>query len=334
MANDFQQPRLWGRSGKHDACGLKRCEYRDPAIWSDAPAGTPPNFATPVAQLDSFYVEEVQVWNDISRTLITDCTLTVENYDGRWDGLFGNLAVNVTGSNDGGASYFQRLQGLVDADHGGIQFDRRDPIRELTLRCTDKRIMLKRALGERRIFDGWAYPSIVRYLAAKGGINDAFLTSIPTYVPPGATQQAPYGPAGYDCTYYSLPRGTGLKPFFEYAPDTPIWDILQAMCLFLNSTVDASGNRATWYMGFTGDGQFHFEPVELYNLPISMNYSTVDPTGLGLIQDRLQIINDVGDLRSSLDFVGLDANSYELIFEHRELSWQVQLAKGLPRTLD
>ena len=299
-----------------------------PAKWSNAPAGTPPGFADAVAQLDSYYVEEVQDWNDVTRTLTTDATITVENYDGRWDGTFGNLAVNVTASNDNGNSYFQRLQGLVDADHAGIQFDRADPNRTMTLHCCDKRIMLKRALGERRIFDGWCIFSAIRYLCCKGGQNDAFLQTIPLYVPPGATQDAPYGPAGYDCPYYSLPRGTGLKPFFEYSPETPIWDILQAMCLFLNSSIDQQGNRATWYMGFTTDGQFHFEPVELYALPLAMSYSTTDHDGLGLIQDKLTVINDVGDLRSSIDFVGLDANSYELLFEHRELPWQVQLVKG------
>ena len=59
-----------------------------------------------------------------------------------------------------------------------------------------------------------------------------------------------------------------------------------------------------------------------------MAYSTVDPTGEGLIQDKLQVINDVADLRSSIDFIGIDASTYELIFEHRELPWQVQLVQG------
>ena len=187
-----------------------------PAKWDTIIPGQPSDFDRAITHLQAYMVDEIEVWDDVTRTARSQAVITADNHDGQWYGLFGNLAVAIQASNGGGA-YFSRMQGIVDASAGGIEFGRADPYRTLTLRCGDKSRMMMRALDEERIFDGWCIFSVVRYLCEKGNIHPTFLTSIPIYIPPGATKDAPYGPAGYDCPYYCLPRGTGLQPFMRFS---------------------------------------------------------------------------------------------------------------------
>ena len=270
------------------------------AKWGTVPAGTPLDFAPGVVDLRGNYVEEIETWDDIRRCASSSATLRADNHWYQWNNLVGNLAVNLQASN--GGRYFQRMQGVVNDDEGGIAFSRCDPDRSLTLQCTDKSRMMMRALDEERIFDGWCIYSIVRYLCEKGNIHPAFLQSIPLYIPPGATAEAPYGQAGYDCPYYSLPRGMGNQPLFRFYPDTSIWRILQTLVQFMTSVDPTTGLPVAWYMGFDPAGQFHFEPVAAYNLPLAMAYSSFDPTGQGLIEGQLVVENDVSDMRTSVDF--------------------------------
>ena len=225
-----------------------------PAKWGAAPEGTPPDVGRQIARLDSYWVEEIQDWNDTTRTLTTSATLRVENGDGRWDGLFGDLALNIQATN-GDGTFYQRLQGVVDAKRNGITFDRRDPVREMILRATDKSLMLLRALGERRIFDGWCIWSVVRYLAEKGGIHPAFLATIPLYVPPGATVDAPYGQAGYDCPVLQPAARNGAAHQFRVSPGQPLSGKsckASASSCRPPATAAATWRRGTWALPRTG----------------------------------------------------------------------------------
>lgn len=297
-----------------------------PAKWDTLIPGQPANFDTEVKDLLAYEVDEIEVWDDVARLATSRATITANNHFGEWNSLFGNLAINIQASN--GGAYYQRLAGVVAASDGGISFSRHDPTRTLTLKASDKSRMMQRALDEERIFDGWCIYSVVRYLCEKGGIHPSFLLNIPLYIPPGATAAAPYGPAGYDCPYYSLPRGTGLQPYMRFYPTAIIWQILQQLVQFMSIIDPGTGFPVPFFMGFDASGQFHFEPVALYNLPISMAYSSIDPSGQGLIDGELQIVNDVADMRTSIDFQGIDAQSYELLIEHREQNWDVQLVQG------
>lgn len=74
------------------------------------------------------------------------------------------------------------------------------------------------------VLDGWAKPTALLYLSELAGFeyNPGDYEEGVIYIPPGATKDAPFGPAGKDCPYPILGKGTGLKPKYRFTPEMPI----------------------------------------------------------------------------------------------------------------
>ena len=182
-------------------------------------------------------------------------------------------------------------------------------------------------LDQEVIFDGWCLYSAVRFLAECGNIHPQYLSAIPLYVPPGATMDAPYGPAGYDCPYPVLPRGTGLNALYRELPDRTIWSILQELVQDSGVTDPYTGGIAPFYTGFDTGGNLHFEPIFWPEKDIVIGYSEYDPSGIGQIED-ISVYNSAAQMRTAVDLQGIDPKTYELLYQHIAMPDAVLQAMG------
>ncbi len=87
-------------------------------------------------------------------------------------------------------------------------------------------------------------------------------------------------------------------------------------------------NSLPFYMGFDVTGQFRFEVFNPDNLLPAMFYSDIDPTGVGLILGDLHVYNSVAQMRSDIDFQGMDSRTGNLLLAHVTLSDDVRKAIG------
>ena len=95
---------------------------------------------------------------------------------------------------------------------------------------------LQRPIGFECCFDGWAKCSAERFLYESAGFWPIEYQHIPLYVPPGATANAPYGPAGFDCPYIILAKGTPLEPSWRIPAEKTFEEIL---CLLNDSCMNS-----------------------------------------------------------------------------------------------
>ncbi|MCX6359793.1 MAG: hypothetical protein NT029_08310 [Armatimonadetes bacterium] len=250
------------------------------------------------------HVHEVQVFDDIGRRMAASASVRINNRWGDMSGVFGNFSATLTASNGAGWAV-QRLRGVL-AGSPGLQVSRQDPARYAEGVIHDPSYKLRRPLGQEIILDGWCIYSAVRLLMEIGQIHPDFLVNIPWY---------PYGPAGYDCPYPILGRGTGLSPRFRFMPDATVMGVLSDLVQDAGCVDPITGVSVPYFWGFDRWGQAHFEPFDPRGLPVATWYTDTDLTGLHRIEE-IQVINSIEDLRTEITFQGHDALTNELLNLH------------------
>lgn len=286
-----------------------------PPVWTNSVDGY---FDSHIDYVAGIQVQEIKVFDDATRTFSTSALITANNQNYDYTGTFGNRAISLYASSDG-ATFYPRLNGVAGAGEQGFSLYHKDPVRLLAIPCHDAAIKMQTPLCDEFIADGWALPSAVRFLGEKGNIHPMWMQTIPYW---------PYGPADAGCPYEVLPRGTGRSPKFRFGPELSVWQCLQ-MLVQQSGKVINPFTQTVWpyYMGFTNEGQFLFEPYNPLVAPPVIHYQDEDPTGIGQIQE-ITVYNSVAQMRTGLDFQGLDAWTYELLWKHVEMPPQVLKAIG------
>lgn len=301
-----------------------------PAVWADDIGGiVNPNTEIEIAA--GMSMQLLEVLDDASRTRYSSCLVPINNWRSQYSGTFAHAATSILATN-GVDPYYKAFEGIAGIGDRGWEFVRNDPMRLLYMPCSDYSIGMQVPLGFEICLDGWCIFSAVRFLAEIGNVHPRFMQSIPLYIPPGATAQAPYGPAGPDCPFFILAKGTGLNAKYKFLPDWTPWAILQLLVQDAGETDPISGANIPYYMGFTEDGQFHFEPYSpfFYNPVIAFSDTVFEAPGLagyGLIEE-FHLFNSVAQMRTSIDFQGIDAWSNELLYYHITMPDPVLRAVG------
>lgn len=275
-----------------------------PAVW-----GTRQTFTQPVEQLPVLQWHEHGVFDPITRMHYHTDRFVVRNRDGHYDNWPGNCAYNLVGGSGSGMA--QRNRGIIAP---GFTRHRQDPVRLMECTGHDNSYKLQVPLGQRVIFDGWCIYAAVRYVLECGQISPAFMGAIPDWAP---------GPAGYDCPYQILGRGTGANPLYEYGPERTCLSILLELvqdAAFISSW----GTYAAFYTGQDPWGNWLFGPWDPRYLPLRKTYSQIDPSGASQIQS-LTVSDSTADMRTELNFQGQDPYTGELLYVHRDLSWNLPI---------
>ena len=288
-----------------------------PAMWSRSVDGVPD---VTNANFGAIAVREVETWDQVSRQYHTSATIVANNRNAAFNSYIGNYFVNIVATN--GQSWAQRFSGIAR----NPSFMRSDPVRNITLSVSDWSHVLNVPIEQEVCFDGWCLYSAVRYLCELGNIHPMWLTNLPIYVPPGASLDAPYGPAGTDCPWYILARGTGLNPRYNYLPNATAWQVLSELCM--DSSEVVGGFASAYMMGFAPDGQFFFNPVSYANRTPVAVYKDNDPTGMFPILEGIEWNVGMDNMRSHINLQGIDALTYELLHVHQEMNPGVRAAIG------
>ena len=313
--------------GGADAPVLANATLIVPAVWTDSVDLIP----DPIGAVDLPVrsVEEIQFFDDASRTLTSSAVLSVDNQYRRFTASYGNRSVQISASN--GGPYFTRFLGIAGASLEGIDLS-------TNLSLSLGRMTLRHAGAARPRCSTparsggstMAGASIRRcgFECELGNVNPQYLTTIPLYVPPGASSSAPYGPADLNCPYPVLASGTGLSPRYDFGPETSPWNVLGILARESGEVDPVTLNSLPFYMGFDVTGQFRFEAFDPDGLLPVMYYSDIDVTGVGLILGDLHVYNSVAQMRSDIDFQGVDARTGELLMAYITLSSNVRKAIG------
>jgi len=305
--------------GSEEAPALSDMTLLIEEVWGDAVPGDdslPSNLA-----IRQMLMEQTQTFDDNSRTLTTSGQIVVQNADGRYTGSFGNMAIDVYAGGDG--PWSQMCSGIAGTGEEGIEYYRSDPTRVVYVPYCDKRVVMQVPLLTEVILDRWPIPAAVRFLARSGNVHPKYLLSIP---------ECPDGPAGADCPYPLLASGTGNNPKYRFTPEMEPWSILQMIVQDTGQPI-SPGVSLPYYMGFTNDGQFHFEAFDpLAQPPVVMFTSNYAPyagnPSVFPILSAMQVYTSTAQLRSEVNLQGLNAWTYELMQYHAETSVAVRKALG------
>jgi hypothetical protein len=293
-----------------------------PAVWESSVPGAPADIGYVTdgsgITLQAERVHEIQALDDANRTYTASARVAVNNYNAIYAGASRNFAVDIAAGNGSGRTY-ARLTGVAGAGYEGHCLARRDPYRPYDLPCVDNAVKLQSPLGQDLILDGWCIWSAVRFLAEAGSVSPAFCATLPLYQPPGAPSNAPYGPAGADCTYPVLQQGSGLDPRYRFLSDDTPWNVLQRLAQDMSEPVAGSSAVVPYYVGFDATGQLRFEPLDVLGLlpgttlVIKAAYSdvTYPPSQCVWPLMDFRFNGSTAQMRSSIDFQGLDAAANE-----------------------
>jgi hypothetical protein len=297
-----------------------------PPMLSDACYCVPAEWATFVAgstllpfreTLPNMLVDETEISDSIARTYTYSADITCDNWDHSYSGAYGSLITRLTASN----GYEESPRWIGVSSRRGIEFvsgdSLRDPKSRFILHVSGLEEMMMAPLGQEIIVDGFAESSAFRLLGECGNVHPAFMSRIPLYVPPNASTAAPYGPAGPDWSApygIVLGSGSGLKAKFRFVEDQLAWDAINILTDDL-SWPDEYGFPAAYYQGFDITGQLRVEPVSWIGVPPAATYSEQDPSGLYQIRN-LRVVHSVENMRTSIDLIGSDPISGDLLFKH------------------
>ena len=325
--------------GGNQAAVLSDATLIIPAVWDTTVPGTPPGYLDGIGSLRGMRVVEMESFDEVTRLATQRLVITNWNGDALYTGSYGNIAVNVAASN--GGPYYQRFQGIGGCGKPGVAFTSFPGVGNavMELYCCDKSYMMQTAINDEINLDGWGLFPAVRFLCEKGNIHPQWLQYVPDL--------GPYGVADTSYPGYILGRGTGNQPRFRFDPRMSAWSILQELVAKMSDISLTTGLPVPYYMGFDPYGYFHFEPVELASKAVTAIYSdsaSIDPNAvdpnLGWNEDpsapvpilEMTVSNTVDDMRTSLDWMGIDADTYELLYYHLPLPPYVSIAKGFRDT--
>ncbi len=297
-----------------------------PAVWTDSVDLLPDPIGA--IELPVICVEEAQLFDDASRTLTSAAVVSVDNSDGRYAQAYGARSLTICASN--GGAFYPRFVGVAGVSMEGIDlgtYGAEGPGR-IEIACRGNELKMQHAAAQRRIYDGWCLYSAVRFECELGNIHPQFLQSLPLYVPPGATLDAPYGVADPYCAYPVLGVGTALSPRFDFGPEVSPWEALGSL-VRISATIDPTTLQSLPFtMGFDVQGQFRFEAFDPAGLLPVMSYSDIDASGEGLILEELRVFNSVAQMRTDIDFQGQDSLTGALLLSHITLPASVRQAIG------
>jgi hypothetical protein len=307
--------------GSDDAPKLSDTTLLIEEVWDDH---VPGDASFPQqAVLRQLHMERSQTFDDNSRTKTTSGRLIVQNSDGLYTGVFGNMAIDVYAGDPRGGAYTQVCSGIAGVGEEGIAFLRSDPARLMMMPFSDKRVVMQVPLLTEVILDGWCLYSAVRWLARAGNVHPKYLLSIPYY---------PDGPADASCPFPILASGTGNNPKYKFTPELDPWYLLGLIVQDTGLPISA-GVSLPFYMGFATDGQFHFEAFDpLANPPVALfttnsSYYAGNPSVFPIL-GHLEVYNSTAQLRSEVNLQGLNAITYELMQYHAETSTAIRKALG------
>jgi hypothetical protein len=311
----------------------------DPPVLSDASLLFPAEWTfmsgsaiTPaLQQLATIRVDELSVFDPMTRTGATSAMVTASNRLGQYTGALGNRRVEIAASV--GGPFVTRLTGVAGASERGLELMRQDPTRVFRVPCQDFSYKMQRAWEQEVCFDGWALWSVVRFCLESGNIHPQYMNNLPLYVPPGASPDAPYGPAGFDAPddLFLFPKGTGNNPRYRFGPEWSPWQILQSIILEMGQVDFSTGLSTPYYMAFDVHGQFHFEPFNpggLFTDFPTITYSTDACASGGIQIEEISVYNSIEQLRTDIDFQGLDPDTNELLYIHLPMPPEVLEAVG------
>ena len=289
-----------------------------PAVWTDNVDGLP-DFR--YVQVNPIQMIEEQTWDSLNRMRFSKASVTCDNSGNVYGDLIGNVAVAIDASN--GFASGRRITGMAK----NPAFLSALPTQLFEMSVTDRLPLLQRAIGQEVIFDGWCIYSAVHFILEACGIHPRY-HAFPTYIPPGADASAPYGPAGYDCPYYILPRGTGQNARYQYEPTMPGLSILLELVQESSAIDPLTGLPDAYYTGEDPWGNWHFEPVSYASRPSVMTYSNIETDGLATIEGAIRWIISTDSLRTDIDLQGIDAFTNELLVYHLEMQAYVRRLVG------
>jgi len=289
-------------------------------VWVQPLPGT--IFLPPVMSVDI-----LEVLDDASRTATSSALVTVNNWNNRYSGSYGHQAIDIQIAT-GLDAQWPAFSGIAGVGPRGIDLYRSDPRREMMLPCAGNEFKMQVPIGEEICTDGYAYSGHVRLNAELGNVHPQFMQNIELYVPPGGNAAAPFGPAGDDYNGYSLSRGSGLNAKHKYLPETTGWENNQRLAQEMGFTDPVSGDILPFYTGYTLiDRQYRFEPYNPRYIQPSIVYSFNDLTGYANIEE-IHVYNSVYQMRTSIDFQGIDAFTAELLYYHLSMPDAVMRAVG------
>lgn len=317
-----------------------------PADWQfSVPGAYGPD--TGVLPVRGMFAEIVSELNDAARTLTSSAVLIANNFDGLYAGAYSHRMLDIWATNgwdydptawpdvDPTAfGWFPMFAGIAGASDQGINLFTVGQRNRMGLPCLDDHFKMLVPIGYEVIYDGWCLFSAVRHVAEACNIHPMFLSTIPLYIPPGATEDAPYGPAGEDCPYPILEKGTGNNPKHRYLPHSLGWHILLALVREQGQPVTVYNptdpNRPfefslPYYVGFDVTRQLRCEPFDPAGLPVNALFSDSDPSGP---LEEVRVFNSVAQMRSELNFQGINPLTMELMHYHRTLDPSVLAAIG------
>lgn len=304
----------------------------DPPILSDVTLALPGVWVHPFPSTvflpPAIRCDILETLDDASRTNVSSASVPVNNWNSRYTGSYGHVATDITlfnGIEPPGLAF----SGVGGGGPRGIEFYRQDPMRLMTLPCSDNSMKMRVPIGEEICLDGYAWPTAFRLVAELGNVHPQFLSTLPFYVPPGASPDAPFGPAGDDWPGYSFGKGSGLNAKYRFLPNELAWDILCQLIQELREVDLVTGQAMPYYMGFDpyGSGQFMVQPYNPRFVPPKIAYLERDVTGYGQIEE-IRVFNSIYQMRTSLDFQGIDAFTNELLYYHLNMPDAVMQAVG------
>lgn len=295
-----------------------------PSIYTNEINGIP-DFRT--ATLAIVHVTEHLSFNPITRLYSSSASCVSLNRDGALTEMIGSLYLELWGTN-GIVNPVRRFSGVTTLP----SIAQRDPDRTYSFQADDMMVYLNEPIGTKAIFDGWCLWSVVRFVCDACGIHPQWLSRIPLYVPPGATERAPYGQAGYDCPYYILKRGMGLNPKYEYNLATPGIAVLQELVQDLSEIDPMTGTPAPYIMGMDAEGYFRFEPYFISQQTPKGVFSDLDfDVGYSTMLEGFRFDISTENVRSSLHLMGIDAFSREVLNVRRPGTVQARALAGRPK---
>ncbi len=320
-----------------------------PANWKFFPSTIGTNYSEGRLNIEAF--REKRTFDDINRILTVSGHIVLNNYDGIYTGMAGSyLLENTMSLNMDGMQTFARGLMVVGAGKGGWSSYGSSANAHVSAAYEDLLSVLDTAISIEVICDGWYVYSAVRCLCELGSMHPMFLQNVPYYIPPGANQYAPYGPAGNDLPEdaFVLGRGTGLNPRYRFTPEMTARQCLMQILKDLGTPDPNTGRVIPWYMGMDFTNQLFFGPYDpLSQISVAtfldMQYDNRgwnvagDGSGPFPIIGEIQVSSDTSNLRTEVVFEGRNAFTNELMVERRVspdyvIAWKGQRSAWVERS--
>lgn len=252
-------------------------------------------------------IMEYESFDEATRLLTRSADVLCDNMPTNLSGTYGDFAAQLTVGN--GSTSAVTLTGMTN---GKWSFEGGPGERTASIKLVDNTYKMRVPILQEVNFDAWALPDAVHTVLSLGEISPLYRQNIPVYKGVGRVH------AYENCPFPTLPQGTGNNPKMNFLPDARAIDIL--MELAQDGRPDPlTGKVSPYYTGTDVYGQWFFLPYDPSLLPVTAYYTDASNGGQYGIQ-HISIVNDIGDIRTSLDFQGQDPFTGELLYLHYDLS--------------